>query len=290
MASERPRQSWVAFAFLLNAGLVAAHFAVFAVTGSRLVLAQGADSVMDITATVVLALSARVGRQPRDENHPFGHGRAEPIGALVAAVLAGVLALEVGRSAVGALVSGEPAPIDLSVAGVLGAKLLVKIVFVAVLTRRARIARSPALWAVVVDARNDLAATGSSLLGYAAARAGWTKADAILALPICVYIAFNGIRLARENLRFLMGEAPDPEVIEAITAAAREVAGVRAVSAVVAHYVGSELHCEVTIEVAADASATEGHDIGLEVQRAVEAHELVSRAFVHVDTQDGRAH
>ena len=46
MASERPRQSWVAFAFLLNAGLVAGHFAVFAFTGSRLVLAQGADLVI----------------------------------------------------------------------------------------------------------------------------------------------------------------------------------------------------------------------------------------------------
>ncbi len=290
MSSERPRQSWVAFAFLLNAALVAAHFGVFALTGSRLVLAQGADSVMDITATVVLALTARVGRQPRDDNHPFGHGRAEPIGALVAAVFAGVLALEVGRSAVGALISGAEAQLDPSVAVVLGTKLLVKIVFVAVLTRRARIARSPALWAVVVDARNDLAATGSSLLGYGAARAGWAMADAVLALPICVYIAYNGIKLARENLRFLMGEAPDPAVIEAIVAAAREVAGVRAVPAVVAHYVGSELHCEVTIEVAAGASATEGHDIGVLVQQAVEGHELVSRAFVHVDTQDGRAH
>ncbi len=112
----------------------------------------------------------------------------------------------------------------------------------------------------------------------------------MLALPICVYIAYNGLRLARENLRFLMGEAPDPDVVAAIGAAAREVAGVRDVSAVVAHYVGSELHCEVTIVVAGDASATEGHDIGVEVQRAVEAHELVARAFVHVDTTDGQTH
>ncbi|MBL8609029.1 MAG: cation transporter [Myxococcales bacterium] len=290
MVDEAQRPRWVGFVLTLNVLLVAAHFVVFAVTGSRLVLAQGADSVMDITSTLVLALSARVGREPRDENHPFGHGRAEPIGALVAAVLAGVLSLEVGRSAVSAIASGEVAVLDTSVAAVLGVKTLVKIGFVAILTGRARRARSPALLAVVMDARNDVAATASSLVGYGVARAGWPRADAVLALPICVYIAYNGLRLARENLRFLMGEAPDPDVVAAIGAAAREVAGVRDVSAVVAHYVGSELHCEVTIVVAGDASATEGHDIGVEVQRAVEAHELVARAFVHVDTTDGQTH
>jgi ferrous-iron efflux pump FieF len=285
MSSARPQPRWIAFAFALNAALALAHVAVFGLTRSRLVLAQGADSLMDVAAVVVLAVSARVASRPRDEDHPFGHGRAEPIGALLVAVFAGVLAFEVGRSAVTALLGHDDASIDASVAAVLALKFGVKTLFVVVLARRARSSRSPALTAVVVDARNDLAVTASSLVGYGAARYGLARADALLALPICMYIAYNGLSLARENIRYLMGAAPGAEVVAQIRAAAAGVDGVLSVPGVEAHFVGSEIHVEVTVVVSATASASEGHDVAVAVQRAVEGNELVARAFVHVDTE-----
>ncbi|MCA9589232.1 MAG: cation transporter [Myxococcales bacterium] len=284
MSSERPQPRWIAFAFALNVALAVAHVVVFGLTKSRLVLAQGADSLMDVAAVAVLAVSAQVARRPRDEDHPFGHGRAEPIGALLVAAFAGVLAFEVGRSAIAALLGHDDASIDASVAGVLALKLGVKTLFVVVLARRARASRSPALSAVVVDARNDLAVTGSSLVGYAAARYGFARADAILALPICMYIAYNGLSLARENIRYLMGASPGAEVVEVIRASAASVEGVLSVPGVEAHFVGSEIHVEVTVVVSASATATEGHDVAVAVQRAVEANDMVARAFVHVDT------
>ena len=145
MSSERPQPRWIAFAFALNVALAVAHVVVFGLTKSRLVLAQGADSLMDVAAVAVLAVSAQVARRPRDEDHPFGHGRAEPIGALLVAAFAGVLAFEVGRSAIAALLGHDDASIDASVAGVLALKLGVKTLFVVVLARRARASRSPAL-------------------------------------------------------------------------------------------------------------------------------------------------
>ncbi len=271
-----------------NVSLVAAHFVVFALSGSHLVLAQGADSLMDVAVTGILAFSARVGAQPKDDNHPFGHGRAEPIGALVSAVLACVLTLEVGRSAIEAAIAHEPLKMDISVLSVLCAKFAVKSGFLIVLARRAKAEKSPAVAAVVADSV-DLAATAACVArcaGYFAVRAGLPYADTLFALAICVYIARNGLGLFRENLRYLMGEAPDGEVVEQMRAAAAGVDGVHAVGNVAAHYVGSLLHVEVAVVVKTEISATQSHDIGERVQRAVEELEEVGRAFVHVDTQE----
>jgi len=66
------------------------------------------------------------------------------------------------------------------------------------------------------------------------------------------------------------------------------VRGVLEVPKLRAHYVGSVLHVEVTLLIAAGASAAEGHDIGLDVQRLLEADPRVGDAFIHIDTGRGK--
>ena len=70
------------------------------VSGSQLALAQAADSVSDMFAGVVLTWAVKQASQPADAEHPLGHGRAEPLAALAVALLAGVLSVEVLRTAV----------------------------------------------------------------------------------------------------------------------------------------------------------------------------------------------
>lgn len=277
-------------ALTFNALLFVVAAFVYHGTRSQLVLAQGSDSLLDIGAGIILAISIRVGRKPRDTNHPYGHDRAEPIGALVAAILAGVLAFEVLRSAAGALISGTVASLDHTVAWILGGKLGFKVVLMALILPLSRRSRSSALEALKTDTRNDLAACASSLIGYQLARSGMGWADALLALPVALYIGKNGFDLARENLRYLMGESPSEEVMAELCALGQGVPGVCSIGAMQAQYVGPNLHVEVDIEVRGRNSASEAHDISVLVQRAIEGHELVGKVFVHVDVlEDGGA-
>ena len=271
---------------LLSAAILAAYFA----TRSHLVLAQGIDSIYDLVAGLVLTWSARIGRRPRDLDHPFGHQRAEPIGALAIAVLTGVLAFEVFRGASAALISGEHVALAPIVALVLGAKLAVKLVWYSWLARARAAARSSALDATAVDARNDVVACASSLCGYGLSRLGWDAADAALALPVAVYVAWNGLRLAQDNVRYLMGAAPPDGVLDELRARAARVPGVLGVGELRVQYHGRELHVQIEIVVAESLSATAGHDIGVAVQRALEAEPQVGETFVHVDTPAGRPH
>lgn len=277
----------VLLTFALNAALCVAHFAVFFATGSQLVLAQGADSLMDLAVGVVLLVSVRVAMQPRDENHPFGHQRAEPIGALVTAVLAFVLAIEVARSAIGTLVAGTPPQLDAAVGGVLGTKLVVKVIWLLLALRR-RSGDGQAVAATRLDTLSDVLTCSSSLVGFGLARAGHPSFDSWLALPVAAWIARAGFSLARESLRYLMGEAPSDEVRARLLAAAAAVPGVRAIPKLRAHFVGQTLHVEVTVLLPSGASAVQGHDLALDVQAALERDPLVGEVFVHLDTGEGK--
>jgi len=285
-ASTSRRATFVFAMLAVNLALFVAAVGIYARTGSQLVLAQGFDSLLDVASGIILAVTVWVGARPRDANHPYGHERAEPIGALITAILAGVLAFEILRSSISALVSGEVAQMELAVAGILGGKFLLKALLLVALRLRASGDDGPALSALRVDARNDLFACGSSLVGYGLARAGNDWADAALALPVALYIAANGFQLARENLRYLMGEAPDEEVLAELRALAREVPGVIAVGRLRAQFAGPVLHVEVDVEIGAGRSATQGHEIAVRVQHELEGHELVGHVYVHVDTEE----
>ncbi len=278
----------VLLTFALNAALCVAHFAVYFATGSQLVLAQGADSLMDLAVGVVLLVSVRVAMQPRDEDHPFGHQRAEPIGALVTAVLAFVLAIEVARSAIGHLLDGEPPRLDAAVGGVLSAKLLVKVAWLAIVLRRRHDGDGQAVSATRLDTLNDVLTCSSSLVGFGLARVGYPSFDSWLALPVAAYIAKAGVSLARESLRYLMGEAPSAEVLERLRAAAAAIPGVLGIPKLRAHFVGQTLHVEATVLIPAGASAVQGHDLALDVQAALERDPLVGEVFVHLDTGEGK--
>ncbi|HTJ85475.1 MAG TPA: cation diffusion facilitator family transporter, partial [Polyangiaceae bacterium] len=166
---------------------------VFFVFGSELALAQAADSISDVLTGLLLAWAARTARQPPDDEHPLGHARAEPIAALVVAVFAGILATEVGRSAVTALLSGASATFDWPVAIVFAAKVVFKLGIARAASRLLAAHGSPVLDALRVDARNDALVGSVALAGFGLARAGLPAVDPVLAVGVAVYVAFSSM-------------------------------------------------------------------------------------------------
>ncbi len=268
-----------------SGGLIVGLAACFIIYKSQLALAQAADSLSDVFTSAVLIFSVAVARRPQDHDHPFGHHRAEPLGALVAAVLAGVLAFAVIRSAIESLLGGQQPQLDWPVAAVLGVKLLVKVGIMAACMKRLKHDKSPAIGALFVDARNDTVANSVALAGFFAARYGWPELDAWLAMPAALWIAYSGFRLARENIRLLMGEAPPPERQRELLELARKIEGVRDAHDLRAQFIGTTLQVHVHVKVDAALSVGQGHDIGEAVRKRLESEDDVSHVSVHVDSE-----
>ena len=263
--------------------LAVALFWVHRVFHSQLALAQAADSLFDMVGGVGLVWAIHISTRPADPEHPQGHSLAQPVAALVVAVLAGVLAGEVLHSALGALFSVSRPAVDWPVAVVFGAKVVFKVMVVALASRSVARRRNPALAALRMDARNDVLVGSLALLGLILERAGLPRVDPVLALGIVVYIAYAGLRLGRENASLLMGESASVVRQQQLAALARSVPGVRAAGAVVAVWRGALLHVQLSAAVDSSLTLRAAHDIGHAVEQRLLAEPDVGHVITHVE-------
>lgn len=248
-------------------------------SGSSAVLSDALNGFLDVPTYSVAFVSMRVHEQHPDEDHPFGHRRAEPLAGLLFAVFASALGATVLRDALRSLfqpgaIEDDPVTIGLVLTGI-----AVKGAMAAWFYLGAKRTGSPALRAGFVDSRNDVLTSSLALAGF---RAGG-RFDGIAALAIGAWIIVSGIRVGLENVGYLMGAAPSQAVQREILAAAQAVPGVRGIHDVRAHYVGDRVHVQLHVELDKDLTLAEAHAIGDEVRQAVEAIELVQKAFIHLD-------
>lgn len=262
---------------VFSAALWVAHL----VLKSDLALAQAADSLVDFAGAFVLAYAAEVGSRPRDEDHPFGHTRAESLGALGIAALGTLLAFEVGSSAVESLLGGSSVRPTSALLGL----FLGKVAFKAFIFSRARRGAGAAFEALAVDAKNDMLVGAVAVVGFFGARFGAETIDAWLSLPVALYIGFAGFSLGRENVERLMGKAPPESRQEELRQKALAVSGIGGVSELRAHYLGTMLSIHVQVLVSGDLTLHEAHDIGERVREALEAEDDVLHCSVHLDPQ-----
>lgn len=258
------------------------------VTGSALALAQAADSLSDALTGLGLLWALRLSQKPPDDEHHYGHQGAQPIAALVVAMLVGGLALEVGIQAITALVTGAVPALGWPVTAAIGIKAAIKLAFVRLASDPALLRQNSALRAFRVDAASDVVVGTASLLGLLAARyADLPSLDAWLALPVAAWIGFSGFRLARENIELLMGTAPPRPWQDELRAAVASMPGVRDVTNLRARSFGDGTHVWLEIRVDPELTVGRAHDLGEGVERRLLEREGVCDAVVHVDAAGG---
>ncbi len=260
---------------------------LYFVYDSKLTLAQAADSTADMLTGLALLWALRVSAQPADEDHPFGHHSAQPIAALVVAVLACVLAVEVARDAIAALSGYASVQFDWLLVIALGTKVIMKAGLAAAASRGGNVGNASALKAFQVDARNDVLIGAVSVVGLLAAK--WTNTptlDAWLALPVAAWVGYSGASLAFESATILMGVAAPSQRTAELTALAAEVEGVSRIYQLKARHLGEHLRVWLEVHVEPQLSIGAAHDIGEAVEAALLQQEDVAEAVVHVDAAD----
>ena len=189
--------------------LVALKLGTGIITGSLGLISAGIESSGDVVAAVMTFLVIHLGGRPADENHPYGHRRAENLGALgEAAILAGggaVIVIE----AIGRLSSGHHAlAARWYVFAVIGVALVVDIGRIIVSLRSARKYTSAALRSNAFHFAADMAGTLAVLGGLLAVGSGLEQGDAVAALVVACIIFGAAGRLVYENARVLMDTTP----------------------------------------------------------------------------------
>src|ERR1700722_14713650 len=207
---------------ILAAGtLVALKLGVGLVTGSLGLVSAGIESSGDVVAAILTFFAVRLGRRPADPEHPYGHRRAENLGALgeAAILLAGGLIVSI--QAVARLISGGGAPdAHWYLFLVIAIAIVVDLTRTVISLRTARRYGSPALRSNAFHFAGDLAGSVAVLVGLLLVRAGFAQGDALAALAIAAIVFVAAGRLIAENANVLMDRTP----AEAMEAAERAIA------------------------------------------------------------------
>lgn len=196
---------------LLSAGKIAAGL----LTGFVSVTADGFNNLSDCGSGIVALVSFFISDKPADKQHPFGHRRAEYIAALITGFFVLFLAAELVRECIGTVVRGSAPEGSWPVYLVLAISILAKVgMFLYYRTMAKKLDAGP-LKAAATDCLCDSVATasvlaGTLLCGLAPAADGW------MGILVSVFIAWQGIKILREAVSELLGQAPDPGLAEQI--------------------------------------------------------------------------
>lgn len=251
---------------------------------SLAVLSAALNLLTDTIASIALLLCVKWARKPADDDHPFGHMRAEPVAGLIIAILAGILGFEVIQDAVLALYNNTIPEHIGSVAFIaLAVVAFVKIFLFRYFRKKGIELQSPALRATAVDCRNDVIVITAALLGVIIAVAGLPALDRVAAILVGIYILYSAYEIGMENVDYLMGKIPEQPLMEEIHSRAESIQHILGIDDVKAHYVGNFIHVELTARVDGSISTAESHALAEAVRQSVESHPAVDRAFIHVE-------
>jgi len=271
---------------LLNVALVVFKLTAGILGRSQALIADGVESLLDIFSSLMVWGGIRIAARPPDANHPYGHGKAEPLAALVVSLALFGAAFWIAVHSVEAILHPQTSPHWATLA-VLVVVVGVKEFFSRRVMNAGHAMASSALRAEAWHHRSDALTSAAAFAGISIAvigGKGYETADAWAALAACAVIAYNGFSIARGALLEVMDTAASHDIESRVRAVAEAVEGVRRVEKCRVLKSGLSYLVDIHVHVDGDLPVREGHDIARAVKFALLRSPLsVTDVAVHVE-------
>ncbi|UCC78705.1 MAG: cation transporter [Candidatus Zixiibacteriota bacterium] len=252
--------------------------------GSRALIADCINSLLDIIANSAVWIGLKLAKKPADEDHPYGHGNADVIAASFVAVIILITGVYIGYDSIHVIIDGHYAAPKYYATLIAFFTIVVKLVLYTYTKRIGIRFKSAAVLANAYDHKSDVYASSGALFGIFISQIGYPLLDPIGGLWVSFFILRNAINLIRDNIHTLMSGAPDREMIKRITKTADEIKEVRGINTTRIRTLGSKHFVDLEIFVEKDLSVFEGHKIAHMVRDILVAkYDDISDVMVHVE-------
>jgi cation diffusion facilitator family transporter len=276
---------------VINVGLAAAKLAAGIAGHAYALVADAVESLADVFASLIVWGGLHISSQPPDEDHPFGHGKAEALAAAVVAMMLVGAAIVIALHSIHEIRTPHrtPAPWTLIV-------LVVAMAIKWLLARKVHaVGASTGSRAVEADAAHhlsDAVTSAAAFIGISiavlgsryAGGTGWEQADDWAALVASGVIAYNGFSMLRGTVDDLMDRIPGRDVIQLIERAAHSVPEVMATEKLTARRSGTTFWVTLHVQAAPSLSLQAAHIVSGKVKSAIrEAVPKVAWVLVHME-------
>lgn len=250
-------------------------------------IADGVESLLDIFGSLVVWFGLRVAALPPDDEHPYGHGKAEVVAAIVVALTILAAAVGLAVQSIREILTPHQMPAKFTLV-----VLVVVVVVKEMLFRKvAAVGVEIGSGAVKTEAwhhRSDAITSGLAFIGIALALwLNYPAADDWAALIASGMIGWNGVQFFRAALREAMDTAPSKTMEDEIRQIAAAVPGVNALDLCRIRKMGLDFYVDIHVGVSPELSVREGHRIAHAVRKAVRANRReIADVLVHIEPDD----
>ncbi|WP_454563269.1 cation diffusion facilitator family transporter [Pseudomonas sp. AIG] len=263
--------------------LIIAKAIAWWLSGSVSMLAGLTDSALDGITSMLNLLAVHYALRPADDDHRYGHGKAESLAGMAQALFIGGSAVLIAFQAYERIQHPEPLGAPWISIGVIIFSLLLTVALLVLQHRVIRQTGSNAVRADSLHYRSDLLLNGSILVALMLAGFGWHKLDAWFGLGIAAYILWSAIQIARESFSVLMDEELPTDVSQHMLELACGVPGVLGAHDLRTRISGNHWFVQLHLELPGELTLSVAH--GISDQAADAIHKAYPRAevLVHAD-------
>ena len=200
------------------------NFTIGTISGSSALIAESAHTLSDVLTSIIAFIGFKIGMKPADNDHQYGHGRAEPLVGLVIVAFLLIVAYEILSGVYVKLLSGTAlAPPELIAALMALIGIFVNLIMTTYLTRSGKKINSPAIIADGQHQKVDIFSCMAVLIGVVGAQLGYPILDPLVATLIALIVIKTAIELARDNVDIIMGKLPSITILDEVKSAAYKV-------------------------------------------------------------------
>lgn len=260
-------------------------------SGSRALLADALHSASDIVSSVVILFAVKIAKKPPDDEHPYGHGKAENVATIIVALLLIVVGVEISISAIKALIAKQvKAPGSVALI-ILVLSILLKEGLYHYKMHIGKKHRSAALISDAWHHRSDSLSSLAALLGVGLAIIGanynfplFLYGDSIASIIVSLIVIRVGYLLAKEASLIMMEKVLAKDEIQPYKSTVYTVNGVETIDQMHARTHGHYVIIDIKISVDPNITVKEGHDIAHDVRNAlIDNHDDIEDVLVHVN-------
>ena len=266
--------NFILFGVKLSVGLL---------TSSIAIMADAFNNLSDMASSVITIVGFKLASIPPDKEHPFGHGRLEYISALIVAFMVMLVGIQFVKSSIDRILNPVPITFEIIPFILLFISILVKVWLSRFNKFMGSKINSSALKAASVDAMGDVFTSSTVLVSFLAAKFTSIPIDGYAGIIVSVAILYAGYSLVKETISPLLGEAPDPELVQGINQAILSYEHIQGVHDLIIHNYGvGKSIASVHAEIPADIDIMTIHDIIDTAEREI-SEKFKTHLVIHMD-------
>lgn len=268
---------------LVNVVLFTIKLSVGLITSSISITADAFNNLSDAASSIITILGFKLSSMPADKEHPFGHGRIEYISALIVAFMVMLVGVQFIKSSFQKIINPDIVVFELIPFILLLVSILLKVWLSRFNKHIGDTINSSALKAASVDALGDVFTSSCVAISFLAAKFTSIPIDGYMGMGVALFIVYSGFNLVKETLNPLLGEAPDPELVNAINEKVMSYDNILGTHDLIIHNYGpGRCMCSIHAEIPSDISLVKIHEIIDKAERDI-SNELNIYLVIHID-------